>query len=619
MKKLKFFSLALVALTLGACSSDDVVDPGKDQPGFNSEGTGYINLTIDLPTRSVAVSRAANDQTADGTANEYKVDNATLILFKGSTPNTATFAGAYSMNLTWNDGADNDQISTQASTVQKINSVTTSTGEDVYALVVLNNNNLLTVNKDDNSLKVNNTGFTGTFSQFTNLTASNITSFTGPSNNSFYMSNAVVTNMPGSAALTGAKTTILVPVSDKIYPTEAEAKQNPAADIMVERGVAKVELQNSISNSSLSDIVLEGEDETGIKYEIDGWALANKNTSSYLVRNWDQNVTGITVYGDAWYGLASDGDDLTRPTANPYRFAGTTLIKEDPGNPAANFYRTYWGIDPNYDKSANFTDAPSNAEGMTFDDKIKYCFENTFDVSRQNVNNTTCVIVKAKYDLPESWGNDFFILNGDRTHLYSKKSSDDAILAKATELFQTAALENLNGEGRPDGVTSTVTVKAKEVKTAFAEEGATAGALTITGLTFEGTYESSEETATYTLTKDQLATLNSNIAVTQYTNGWAYYPVLIKHFGDDLTPWNRATKTTEAYPSGDNQDANWLGRYGVLRNNWYVVNVTNVTGIGSATVPDVNDDPRPDDDIVSYLSVNINVLSWAKRTQDVEL
>lgn len=618
MKKLKFFSLALVALTLGACSSDDVVDPGKDQPGFNSEGTGYINLTIDLPTRSVAVSRAANDQTADGTANEYKVNNATLILFKGSTPNTATFAGAYSMNLTWNDGADNDQISTQASTVQKINSVTTSTGEDVYALVVLNNNELLTVNKDDNSLKVNNTGFTGTFAQFTNLTASNITSFTGASNNSFYMSNAVVTNMPGSAALTGAKTTILVPVSDKIYPTEAEAKQNPAADIMVERGVAKVELTNT-SSGKLADVVVEGEEEAGISYEIAGWALANKNTSSYLVRNWDQNVSGIDVNGDDWYDLASNGDGLTAPAANPYRFAGTTLIKEDPGNPAANFYRTYWGIDPNYNTQGNFSDAPSNAEGMTFDDKIKYCFENTFDVSRQNVNNTTCVIVKAQYKLPEDWNGTFYILNGDRTHIYSEKQSENAVLAKAVELFQSAAMEYVNVTARPEGVDGTAHVTATSLTKDFVKEDATSGALTITGVTFTGTYENSEETVTYTLTKDQLATLNSNIAVTQYTNGWAYYPVLIKHFGDELTPWNRATKTTEAYPSGDDQDANWLGRYGVLRNNWYVVNVTKVTGIGSATVPDVNDDPRPDDDIVSYLSVNINVLSWAKRTQDVEL
>lgn len=51
--------------------------------------------------------------------------------------------------------------------------------------------------------------------------------------------------------------------------------------------------------------------------------------------------------------------------------------------------------------------------------------------------------------------------------------------------------------------------------------------------------------------------------------------------------------------------------------SWYQVNVKSVKNIGSPEVPTVTD--RFDDPIDSYMSVEINVLSWAVRTQDVDL
>lgn len=91
---------------------------------------------------------------------------------------------------------------------------------------------------------------------------------------------------------------------------------------------------------------------------------------------------------------------------------------------------------------------------------------------------------------------------------------------------------------------------------------------------------------------------------------------MIKHFGDELTPWNPSTKTSGiSYPTPN--EANWLGRYGVLRNNWYDLDITDVSRLGAATPEelDVKNDPTPDDNLKSYISVKINVLSWAKRTQ----
>ena len=49
--------------------------------------------------------------------------------------------------------------------------------------------------------------------------------------------------------------------------------------------------------------------------------------------------------------------------------------------------------------------------------------------------------------------------------------------------------------------------------------------------------------------------------ISTYLNGEAYYIARIKHF-NALTPWNPG----EAYESHNDK---YLGRYGVLRNNWY--------------------------------------------------
>lgn len=612
MKKLKLFTFALAALAMAACSSDEVTAPADSNTGFGADGTGYLKLSINLPTQSAgAGTRAANDQTDDGDATEYAVNNATLLLFKGADQNAATFQAAYDMTLNWNQGLDDDQITSQGTKVQKINSITTAGGEKIYALVVLNRNSVFTVDNAANTIKFGPDVFSGSFKDFTEKTVTSAIALTG---NGYFMTNAVMTDKPGSAAISGQTTTILADVSDKIYQTELLAQENPAADIFVERAVAKVQLTKNITSSNL----IVGSNT--LTYTISGWALANQNTSSYIVRNWNQSVEGITLSGDGWYALMSDGDGVSASssylTANPYRFAGYTEAEEEDGNPATAAYRTYFGIDPNYNDDATFADAPANASGMTFDGNIKYCLENTFDVDHQNVKNTTCAIIKAKFALPEVWeGNDFYTVNDIRTTIYKKSEAEKAILKQAGDLYNNAILAKAKIDAdfvgatkinvAPTAVTYTVDANTKNLK--------------LTKVTFTATEEGGDATTKdYDLIPEQLEAVQNAITVTQYTNAEAYYTVLIKHFGDELTPWNRATKTTAAYPN-DKADKNWLGRYGVLRNNWYEIEVNGVSAIGSATVPNVNTDTTPDDEVENYISVKINLLSWAKRKQSVTL
>ena len=106
--------------------------------------------------------------------------------------------------------------------------------------------------------------------------------------------------------------------------------------------------------------------------------------------------------------------------------------------------------------------------------------------------------------------------------------------------------------------------------------------------------------------------------IMMYKEGYAYYPVLIKHFGDDLTPWNKTTASFDD-PYENPVSNKYLGRYGVVRNNWYNIDIKSINNVGSAVVPNASKNASFDDKPENYISVRINVLSWAKRNQEEHL
>lgn len=115
---------------------------------------------------------------------------------------------------------------------------------------------------------------------------------------------------------------------------------------------------------------------------------------------------------------------------------------------------------------------------------------------------------------------------------------------------------------------------------------------------------------------DAVTTANELISLSYYADGMAYYPVYIAHFGQGQTPWSESDYD-DATIYGADSDARYLGRYGVVRNNWYDISVTSIKALGSPNVTVVTNEPV--DKKESYISVKINVLSWAKRTQSVDL
>ena len=250
MKKSLLFSAVLAGLMLGSCSSSD--DIAGSNTGFNETGKGYINISLNLPTQGKNVSRAANDVTADGVADEYKVNDAALLLFAGANENDAVFQGAYNLDgLKKTDINTNVQISTQLTKVQEISSVS-ATGK-IYAFVLVNKGSNIVVGTD-HTITVNGIPFTDKFSDFSQLKVDG--AFV---NDNLMMTNVPVVTKPGTAAFDNA--TVLTDVTRSIFKTEAEAKANPAADVEGMDAARKAAILASIAFNTriqLDQVSVEG-------------------------------------------------------------------------------------------------------------------------------------------------------------------------------------------------------------------------------------------------------------------------------------------------------------------------------------------------------------------------
>ena len=600
MKLNKFLLAALAAASLTACSDSTDVEKGNGAQ-WNSDGTGYVSLSLNLPTTKSTGMRAANDQFEDGTYNEYKVDKAILVLFGSAadkSENDATFLGAYSLPSTFskNDSDNPNQITAVSKVTRKINKTDV---KKVYAYVILNptsdfeggavtSTDYTATNKTD--LKIHGTDVTDAtkFSDFKKLTITQLPD----ASKSFVMTNAPLADNAGNVEVL-SKLDV-----NCIKSTAADAAAHPAAAIYVERAAAKVTLKSSVTTMSTN---IKGSKTFNVT--VVGWKLDNTNKEAFATRNVDASYMNYvnSVAGKRFYG--------TNPVATTDA-AGNDLTDND------KRYRTYWANDVNYadgetgnlsksDKLyADWDAANKNNISNTTTVHPAYCFENTFDVAHMTFDNTTRAIVAVQIG---DDATDHYMYNNDMA-TYKACGTGNAtmnadLLAKINTLPAVQNLgtaESITFNTAPNGTSCTIT----SVNVTKADGSST---------TIDNTNNS-----------DVLGVITSYFGtISIYKNAIAYYPVRIKHFGDDLTPWNNGEDTplpsaANIYPDGNMSSAvKYLGRYGVLRNNWYELNVTGIQNIGTSNIPERGG--STDDTIESYISVTINVLSWAKRQQDVIL
>lgn len=562
------FGMAVMATALVGCSSNDNLAPdGKDNAG--KPGEAYASFTINLPTTSG--TRAGEPEFNGGEASEYAVNDATLLVFK---KDGADYRFKESVELgnmepwTKKDPA-NGGITTTAKLTAKINNAEVGASKGYYALIVLNNNgNKITYPTTDQLYSVwsKDAG---------NATAANYLKY----DNGFFMANA-----PKYVA--GAPET-LVEIKN-IYASKQEAENSTATTVYVERGLAKV----SLASTSAKHVDIEDGNYAGDKVDIEGWTLDVTNTKTYPV-----HVTeGEGLWADTW-----------KTTATTAATNGATMDRFHDTKPTSEFPRVYWGLDPNYstdfasvaDCKGEFTMA-KKTDFKTGDEakKAQYCLENTFDIAHMVQGQTTRVLFSAKYTPNGFRDGETFYKFGNSPKLWHAADVEAQIKAKAQEVL---------GEADADKVTVTL--------------AATGNDMTKSGVRL---VEAANITyGTTALKPEQVDKINAKlgfkkatstdaaVGLSTYESGVSYYVARVKHF-NELTPWTPGDKTY------DNNNINWLGRYGVLRNNWYELSVSSVSGPGYPDVPKVNP-TDPDDENKQYINVEVKILDWAKRSQSIEL
>ena len=554
------FGMAVMATALVGCSSNDNLAPdGKDNVG--KAGEAYASFTINLPTTTGNGTRGdepvVKDGTpsfAEGTAAEYEVKNGTILIFDNA-GNFVTSAQLGTMNP-WTP-VKKDGVTTAAITTVQLSGV--SVGGDYQALVLLNND----VDATTSKVTLPTTG--DTYAEWSKKT-SKVNAEKYASTDGIFMANAPM--------YTGTTTepTTLVPIAN-VCASREEAQAKAATTVYVERGLAKVTMQNFTAGGYT---VAEGTYK-GDKVEIKNWQLDVTNKSTFPVHQ-----IGGTGFAAIW----------------------STPRFYDGGN--QSFKRVYWGVDPNYSgatlqnleacKNAFTMIGKNDIKGETGNDHPQYCLENTFDLANMMQGQTTRVVFKAVFTPKDFTTGQTFYKIGNNTAIWdATKLAQQIHTVAVTAMGITDAAERENYVVKLDASTNNIS--------------GTAGLHTITAanIEYKGT-GTSLVAANIDKINEKLGLKETGIST--YLNGEAYYIARIKHF-NELTPWTAG----EGYGTANDK---YLGRYGVLRNNWYDLSVNSISGLGYPDVPEVKPE-MPDDENEQYINVEVKILDWAKRSQSIDL
>ena len=655
MKKLSLFALAAAGLLLGACSDKDAVNEVVNNTPDFTEGA-FIGVTLQLP--SVQNSTRANEDFDDGESDEFAVKNATLYIFKGATEDAATFVGQYTIGTFEADGGTttDNVTSTYREATQISNELAAEMSDatntdNYYGYVIVNNPG---VNADATGI---------TFEEFRyrewDMLGTPTAEQEDISSTGLLMTNAPVCSEKGgdAAAPTAADkySTLVLLDKTKIFATAAAAKADPAGCIFIERAAVKITVA---LKSGLTTVGTD--DAPTISFE--EWQIINYPEKFYNTRKvdpaWGVLTSDYPEVGqaaiDAAIAAATVENPYTGPTTfvpsanwnsdNRYRFVSKAAfhpyLPEEHDGP----FRTYFAEDATYNADGGL-ERPQAIDGKWIAmNKRGFTTENTFDVEHQKWVNTTQVTFKTIVKKGDT-AADFYTINGG-DKMYDITNAQNAVQNGITSVPAVltainAAIDALIALDKADDtnpdhkfgyiITPTVTIPTLDAATD-----------NITTMTVDFTVEVKEGTnSTHgkdNLTEAQASAITTaltnalkNFKVSYYKGGVTYYTARIQHFGEYETPWSATMPfatiapgetVQQIYGVGETPDKSadrFLGRYGVVRDNWYKLSVDAVNHIGTAEPLDVSGDGKntPDDEIENFISVHVHIVPWVLRNQSI--
>lgn len=571
----------LLTLLLAACYDYEQDVTTTEQPvdilsRFNAEGKAWLSLDIGLPG---SVTRSDFE---DGEGIEYAVKTLMLVLFRGDNSteeDDLTVASIY--NVAYTPQSDtHQQITHHSTTTVQITDRNIRNSDKLYMLAIANASPSISEG--------------ATFATVKALTLSSLTTAIGGPEY-FVMSNA-----PLASANNGSgSVTTLAEIDPSLFATtEAEALAAPACYVYLERAAAKV----TTSLDAGLDMHIKGNTNIDFAPSDFYYSLYNYNTGCYLIRQMDA----------AWL----------RYNSTAKRFVESARLLN-------NRYRTYWATDINYGNSTGLT---ANMKGWKSMGESDYCAENTFEVGKMQDDCSTSVLVALQlnggnpfyttsvtgsdviYQMPT---NDVTEEGTSASESFARKRSTKVSSAKTIDEYLRQWLMETNSSFR-NWVNTYAAGEPKHVNITVESRDADFGLTDAKVTAVTQTARAAGSAGANAFDALNLKTYcDNNIKIQFYEHGWCYYRVLIRHFDDTQTPWSSTAamsdNTTGEVYSGDAEK--YLGRYGVVRNNWYNISINSVTHVGSPIIPPLT--TNADDKVEQLLNATLRISGWEKHDQNL--
>lgn len=588
---------SVAALLAGCAKEDDSPQEGTGGTTTVPAGTtGTMNVSL-----KYAIETRADQEYDDGEDLESRAQDLTIYFFDDD---KNYLGSSYVSDLSQEDDSKDDNVTSTITVDVPTNIVQTlyeSSDKEatMYVVAVLNKGTFTPQITAGENYNVFNA-------------ACRIALADAAKTNNFMMTSS---NYMGN--INGTQTEMaLTPITNKNVGLKSD-DQTTSPDpvtIAVERVVAKVTVQDTETRPT-----------DGATWTILGWGLNVTNKTFYPVKNFG---------GDQFLDLLASKYNTWQPNTSNKPWNNPTDM------------RSHWAVDPNYAAGqATITDMPNDFNEFSFSDpssaEVKgalYCFENTTVETMQQRNATTSAVIVAQFypkDFKEAdkagswikWNDAAYSKENDYATFVEKVvedvDGDNQVITKYYKLDTNGTTTGNDGKKysplSEEDFICTYTTEGKE-KITFGKKNTTIG------------YKDAElqvalrdsEIRLYAITDDQASEVTSapveiNKAIakaltdnppTVYYNGYCYYVVPIRHF---------AKGEVAEYTGGEYQ-SNHLGRYGIVRNNYYQITINDITQPGEPiTDPTVDPSTDKDDETNYWIKVSIKVLSWKIRTQNVIL
>lgn len=580
---------SVAALLAGCAKEDDSPQEGTGGTTTVPAGTtGTMNVSL-----KYAIETRTDQEYDDGEASESRAQDLTIYFFDDD---KKYLGSSYVSDLSQEDDSKDNNVTSTITVDVPTNIVQTlydSSEEEakMYVVAVLNKGTFTPQITDDNK----------SYADFNQACRIALTDAAKPDN--FMMTSSNYIGNINRAEIEMA----LTPITKKHVGLKSDDKTTAptTVTIAVERVVAKVMVQ----------------EKEGKLLNILGWGLNVTNKTFYPVKNFG---------GDQFLGLLVSSYKNWLPNTGNKPWNNPTDM------------RSHWAVDPNYAKGeATIEDKSNDFNKFSFSDpssakaeEALYCFENTTVETMQQRNATTSAVIVAQF-YPENVKKEASWIKWNDAAYSDENDYATFVEAVVKEVYgsdQTitqyykkdeSGTTDVNGIKysllSEDDFICTYKTEGKEEIT-FGKENITIG------------YEDAElqvklensDMVLYTITDGQASEASKapakiNEAIknaltdnppTVYYKGYCYYVVPIRHFAKD---------EVADYTGGEYQP-NHLGRYGIVRNNYYQITINDITQPGEPiTDPTVDPSTDKDDETNYWINVSIKVLSWKVRTQEVIL